>query len=203
MKIQLFFTFLIITCISISCGNIESNKLSSDYQRAQELIKANKEDIFKIFENSTPEVKRKSAEFVNLCLNNNEEDFLKKSRKGKTYLRKVLNNIDFFVAKINEAKAFNPTQEQIDLYNEFRGFLQAERNVVNKYINDDNPNFNQTDKQRIRTYRTILNNDFDGYRNKIIVTEKEFEKNFRFLVANWDKLAMEMHFHYNAADLPF
>jgi len=213
MKFQMLFAFLFIICIS--CGNPKQNKLSKDYLEAQDLIKTHKSDIFKIFENSTPEVKRKSAEFVNLCLNNTEEDFLKKSGKGKTYLRKVINNINFFVDKINEAKAFKPNSEQLELYNKFKGLLEEHREVVNKYINDRNPNFNQTDKQRIRMYSIILYNDFDGYRNNVLVTEREFEKNFRFLVTNWDDLAMQMYMHYGpelinenakgseASDLPF
>lgn len=210
MKFKIFLSFFIILCIS--CGQSRQNELSSDYLRAQELIRKHKIDMFKIFENSTPEVREKSKEFVNMCLNNTEEEFLKKSGKGKVYMRKVINNIDFFVDKINEAQAFNPTSEQVKLYNKFRGLLQADREVVNKYINDNNPNFNQTDKQRIRMYRNILRNDFNAYRNSVIITEAEFEKNFRFLVSNWDELAMQMHLHYGleslkersgVSDLPF
>jgi hypothetical protein len=198
MKFQIFFSILFI--IGISCGNpnnLETSKSSKEYLNAQALIRANKADIFKIFDNSTPEVKRISIEFVNLCLNNTEEEFIKKSGKGKDHVRKVINNINFFVDKINEAKAFHPNTEQIRLYNKLKELLQTNNELVNKYLNDNNPNFTQADKQRIRVYKDVLNHDFDGYRNKVIITEKEFEHNFKFITSNWENLKLEMQFYYS------
>lgn len=216
-KMKLNIIIILIAIICTSCGNTDTNNnsntnSSSKYLKAQEQVKTHRQDMLKMFENSTPEVKRESQEFVNLVFHNTEEAFLQKSGKGKTYLRKVINSIDFFVSKIEDAKAFVPNQDQINLYNKFKGFLQSESKVVNQYINDNNPKFNHTDKQRIRMYSVILNSDFDAYRNSVIVTEAEFEKNFRFLVANWDQLSLEMHMHYGfeslkkqsgKSDLPF
>ena len=112
-----------------------------------------------------------------------------------------MKTIDFFISKIEEARNFVPDESQIALYNDLKARIEEDAEVLNRYMNDTEVNFNQTDRQRIRLYGEIRDKNMEEFLAGTVITEKEFEKNFRFLTANWSDLSNEMKAYYELRDL--
>ncbi len=194
-----YLTFSIVLLLIFSCANNGSTQPNSkEYDRAKQLVIQNQENIFKIVANSRPEIKDRMTYFLNLCLENNEQGWLKKSGKDKTFLAEFFKMVDFFVGKIEKAKSFKPDDNQIALYNKLKEQIEKDRKIINGYINaKEMVKNNNTDIQRIRMYEQIMNNDIESYLSNNILTKEEFDKNFQFLTENWKKLIEELRPHFD------
>ena len=191
-------TFLFFLCFAFGCN---SNIGSSEYLETQKMLIENKKDIFKIVENSSPEVKSQMMNYLTLCINNNEIDYLEKSGKNRRHMEEFMKTVRFFVAKVEEAKSFQPDEQQIAIYYELKSRLERDKSYVNRYIINSEGIGNQTDNQRRRLYKIMLANDMPGYLEATMVTEKEFDKNIPFLVKNWERLSNEIKMYYDSKDM--
>lgn len=191
-------TILFFLCFTFGCN---SSSGSSEYVETQKMLTENKKDIFKIVENSSPEVKSQMMNYLTLCINNNEADYLKKSGKGRGYMQEFMKTVRFFVSKIEEAKSFQPDEQQMAAYYELKSRLERDKTYINRYILNREGIGNQTDNQRRRMYKIMLANDLPGYQEATMVTEKEFDKNIPFLVKNWERLSNEIKIYYDSKDM--
>jgi len=192
MKLSnLIFAFL----ICVSCNS------ESEYNQIQQLVKENKEDIFKLIDNAAPEVKKTMTEYLNSCIKNTEKEFLSSTGKGKRHLKEFGKTIRFFVSKIEDARKFQPNQNQNDLYNELKAYLEENQNYIVKYIKDNKFDSNTTDRQRRRTFDLILKNDIHEFQKHLVITEEEFNENIKFLVVNWEDILYEIQLYYGLKDL--
>lgn len=174
-----------------------SDAVIDKYKATQDLIKNNHKDILSVVANSQPAVKNKMTNYLEICLEENDgTGWLARTGKPQFHLTKFMETVDFFMVKINDAKAFKPNAEQVEKYNQLKSLIIKDKATIEKYINDRSSNLNHTDLSRQRMYRDILNSDFEQYRSNNIVTEKEFEKNFTFLIEKWESLANDLRLHY-------
>jgi len=127
----------------------------------------------------------------------NYKDFLTIGKQTESQSLEFFRLVDHFMERVNEAKRFKPNDSQKKLYEDVKGLIYKDMKVISLYIAYKNDKYNRTDLQRVKTYQLIMINDLEGYMAESMITEKEFDKSFNFLLSNWEKLTNELRREFN------
>lgn len=193
--------FSIILLINLSCSSenqgsqhsIKSplvTKYENEYNRIKKHTIENKLDVVSIINLGPPQSQRVMLGYMNTMLSNDLQNYLILTGKGEKHIKLMINWYDYAFQRIEKAKNFSPTEEDVEKFEKLKSLIVSKREKVERYIkNPDNNNYNQTDLHRTQLYNAILKYDIYGMLNIMPHSEEEFDKSFDFLIREWDEIS--------------